>query len=72
MALNTDALKEDLKAAYELARNSESDGEDSLNQFCGAIALAFEKYVKTAQVVYTQGLLAPNGPVTGTFNHTIQ
>ncbi len=72
MALQTEQLKEDLKAGFQLARNSE-DGEDAaLEAFCVHMASAFEKYVKTAKVVYTTGLVAAGNQVTGTLTHTIE
>lgn len=40
-------------------------------KMANGIAKAVITEIKMAKVVYSAGLAAPNGPVTGTFNHTI-
>ena len=73
MALQTEELKQDLKRLYrETAGNQEQDEEQALEAFCDSMASLFEKYVKTAAVVYSTGLVAGPNPVTGTFEHTIE
>jgi len=73
MALQTDTLKEDLKNLYrQTAGNQEQDEEAALDAFCNSMAGLFEKYVKTAAVVYSTGLVAGPNPVTGTFTHSIE
>jgi hypothetical protein len=68
MALNTAQLKTDI---IELLTETMKSEETDFEKFAEKLANMIEKYVKTAQINYTSGLVAPNGAVTGTFNGNI-
>lgn len=46
--------------------------QTSIDEFATRLSDAVDSYVKTATVVYTDGLTAPNGAVTGTFNGNLE
>ncbi|MEN9977227.1 MAG: hypothetical protein RIR36_1387, partial [Bacteroidota bacterium] len=46
--------------------------DTSIDEFATRLSSAIDVYVKQATVVYTGGLIAPNGAVTGTFNGNLQ
>lgn len=69
MALN----KEDLKTKIAEIMTDMMEREDtSIDEFATRLSNAIDVYVKEATVVYTVGLIAPNGAVTGTFNGNLQ
>jgi hypothetical protein len=68
MPLNKSALEQSIKNAFKSMKDSDTDEEQGLNMLCSKLAEAVDTYVKTAQINYTAGLSAPNGPVTGVFN----
>ena len=73
MALNTPQLASAIVDAMKLQLPNPDDAQQAeMNAFASAIASAIENYVKSLQVIYTTGLVAPNGPVTGVLTHTIQ
>lgn len=75
MALNTPQLAQAIVDAMKLQLPSpDSNQQSEMNAFANAMASAIETYVKSAQVMYTAGLVAPSGggPVTGVLTHTIQ
>lgn len=51
---------------------SQPDTDSNIEQIATQIANAIDEYVKEAKIVYTAGLVAPNGPVSGTFNGNLQ
>lgn len=65
MALNKTALKTTIATIMSDMLTRE---DNSIDEFAERLSTAIDAYVKTATVVYTTGLVAPNGPVTGTFN----
>ena len=69
MSLNRNTLKNDIIATLTnmLARD-----ETSIEEFAERLSLSVDTYVKAAEIVYTNGLLAPNGAVTGVFNGKLQ
>ena len=71
MALRTEELKAELKDLYKSTQGTEGDAEAALEAFVEGLGNLLESYVKSATVTYSGGLLAPNGAVSGTFNHTI-
>lgn len=72
MALNTPQLASAIVDAMKLQLpNPDTAQTAEMNAFANALASAIELYVKSAQVMYTAGLVAPNGPVTGVLTHTI-
>jgi hypothetical protein len=69
MALN----KADLKTKIEAIMTDMMEREDtSIDEFATRLSNAIDAYVKEATVVYSSGLIAPNGAVTGTFNGNLQ
>lgn len=67
MALNKAGLEAELQ---QILSNPQT--ESNVNAVAAAIANAVDTYVKSAEIIYTTGLSAPNGPVTGTFEGRIQ
>lgn len=63
MPLNKTTLKSALVQIF-----SQENTENNVEQVAQQLADAIDAYVKEAQIVYTSGLVAPNGPVSGTFN----
>lgn len=70
-------VKETIKAgiytAFTEVMDQEEGREKALDTLAGKIADAVIEAVKSAQISYTAGLIAPamGGPVTGTFQYTI-
>jgi hypothetical protein len=73
MSLNQPRLKAKIKAALEAEQTEIQDYNASLDRISDKIATAVIEEIKEAKVIYTAGLIAPNGggPVTGTITHTI-
>lgn len=69
MALNKAELKTQIAAIMTdmMARE-----DTSIDEFAGRLSTAIDTYVKTAAIVYTSGLTAPNGAVTGTFSGNLE
>jgi hypothetical protein len=44
----------------------------SIDEFATRLSDAIDSYVKQASVVYTSGLMAPNGNVVGNFNGRLE
>jgi hypothetical protein len=69
MALN----KADLKTKIAAIMTDMMERENtSIDEFATRLSNAIDAYVKEATVVYSSGLIAPNGAVTGTFNGNLQ
>lgn len=66
--LDKNTLKLNLKQAFADQRVKEDNWEAALDDLCEKISTAIDEYVKSAAIQYINGLHAPNGPVTGTFN----
>lgn len=71
MALNVNRLKGLIKAAFEAEQTEEEDHNASLDRISEKLANAIINEIKQATINYQSGLVAPNGPVTGTITHTI-
>ncbi len=71
MALNTEILKQSIKAAYLSEQSEEGNANDSADRIAEKIANAVVAQIKTLTITYGTGLLAPTGPVTGTFICTL-
>lgn len=72
MALSKETLKSDIKAAFTGVMNQADDKrEDALDKLADKIADAVITQIKSIQIIYTAGLTAPMGPVTGQFQYTI-
>lgn len=67
MSLNKVALKNNIKVILQDMMTRENN---SIDEFATRLSDAIDVYVKTADVNYTSGLVAPSsgGAVTGTFN----
>ena len=46
--------------------------ETSTEEFANRLIDAMEEWLKKATIIYTSGLIAPNGAVTGTFNGKLE
>jgi len=73
MALVKGTLEADLLAAFKEQMAKTNNPEEAFKVLASNMATAIDKYIKTATIVYTVGLVAPptGGPVTGVFTHTI-
>ena len=69
MALNKNALKSEIE---DLLSDMTERNENSYAEFADRLSTAIDTYVKGAVIVYQNGLLAPNGAVTGVFNGELQ
>ena len=67
MALDKAVLKTKLIHIF-----SQANTESNIEQIAQEIADAVDAYIKTAKIVYSAGLIAPNGAVTGTFNGNLE
>ena len=68
MALNKIQLKNEIKSILE---DMETRETDSKQEFAERLADAIDSYVRQIDVIYVAGLVAPTGPVTGTFQNTV-
>ena len=67
--INRNSIKTDIVAAFKSEMNNQTDDrEGAIDNISDKIAAAIEKAIKSADIVYISGLVAPNGPVTGTFS----
>lgn len=69
MALDKGQLKNEIKTLMTEMRERTENSDD---EFADRLATAIDKYVKTAGIVYQAGLVAPQGPVTGTFKGKLE
>jgi len=69
MASNKNQLKTNIIAIMQDMMTRE---ETSIEEFAERLADAVDDYVKEAEVMYINGLIAPNGAVTGTFNGNLR
>jgi hypothetical protein len=72
MSLNIAQLKTDLGNLYDETLADQGSAANSKTVFINQLAAIIDGYVKSIKVVYTDGLIAPNGAVTGEINHTIE
>lgn len=73
MPLVKATIKAGIKSAFTEVMNQEEGREDALDTLADKIAATVVDAIKSAQITYTAGLVAPamGGPVTGIFNCTI-
>lgn len=71
MALLQARLKAKIKAAFEAEQAEEVDHNASLDRISDKLATAIIEEIQFLKINYTAGLVAPNGPVTGTITHTV-
>lgn len=69
MALNKTKLKNDI---IEIMKEMRTRTENSDEEYATRLSDAIDSYVKSATIAYTDGLVAPNGPVTGMFNGKLE
>lgn len=70
--LDKTRLKNNLKAAFiDADTNGGNDRTAQLDYICDKLAGVLIDEVKQLVIVYTNGLIAPNGAVTGAINHTV-
>ncbi|WPU98378.1 hypothetical protein SNE26_20340 [Mucilaginibacter sp. cycad4] len=72
MSLNTSGFKADLKEVYTRTYEASGDKDAALDAFIDAFADKLEAYIRTADILYNNGLTAGSAPVTGTFNGHLQ
>lgn len=70
--LDKSTLKLSLEQAFKDQREKETDWEAAVDDLCTKISDAVDAFIKSATIVYTSGLVAPNGAVTGTFEGELQ
>lgn len=73
MALVKETIKVGIKSAFTDVMNQGENREDALDKVADKIASAVIDAIKSAEIMYTTGLIAPpmGGPLTGTFECTI-
>jgi hypothetical protein len=69
MGLNKTDLKNDIASIMTDMMERENT---SIDEFATRLSDAIDSYVKQASVVYTSGLMAPNGNVVGNFNGRLE
>jgi hypothetical protein len=69
MALQKTHLKNDIVSIMSDMMQRENT---SIDEFATRLSDAIDSYVKQASVVYTSGLVAPNGNVVGNFNGRLE
>lgn len=72
MSLNTAQLKSDLMKVYTDTYETTGNRDEALEAFIGAMCDKLETYVKSAQIIYDNGLTAGSNPVIGTFNGRLE
>ena len=74
MPLVKATIKSEVKEAFTAVMNQQGDDrEGALDKVADKLADAIINAIKSQQITYTAGLVAPSmgGPVTGTFNYVI-
>ncbi len=71
MALDSNRLKAKIKEAFEAEQNEQNDHNTALDRIADKLAQAIVEEIKQLRINYSNGLLAPNGAVTGTINASI-
>lgn len=68
-----ETIKAGIQSAFTEVMDQEEGRKEALDKLAGKIAETVIEAVKSAQISYTAGLIAPamGGPVTGTFQYTI-
>ena len=72
MSLNTAAIKDELKAVFDTAQAQGNGYEAQKDAFLTGLAQTIVDAIQSATIVYQGGLVAPNGPVSGTFEGELQ
>lgn len=66
--LNKTQLQSDIES---ILTDMESRTSDAKPEYAQRLAQAIDDYVKGITIVYVAGLAAPNGPVSGSFQHQV-
>lgn len=68
-----ETIKSNIKEAFNTVRGDTDSPDLSIDDLSGILADAVIEAIKSMQITYTAGLMAPpaGGPVTGTLNYTI-
>jgi hypothetical protein len=69
MGLDKTALKNNIA---QIMNDMMEREDNSIDEFATRLSNSIDDYVKQASVIYTNGLVAPNGNVTGVFNGHLQ
>ena len=69
MALDKNQLKQEIK---QILQDMMQRDNASFEEFAERLSTAIDNYVKQAEIIYTGGLSAPSGAVTGTFNGNLE
>lgn len=72
MSLDTDGYKAALKTLYTATRTGALDADDALDQFLDDFVAATATFIKSAGIVYTDGLTAGANDVVGIFNGELE
>lgn len=72
MAMVKAAIKAEIKSAYTQVMNDTDDREASIDKVSDVLADAVINAVKSITITYVSGLTTAMGPVTGTFQFTIE
>lgn len=70
--LDKESLQQAIEAALDHEATQQDDAAASRTRIAGKLAEAIDTFIKSASVVYTGGLVAPNGAVTGVFNGKLE
>ena len=71
MALDKAQLAQSITKAFMDQTSKKENPEAAIQDLASKIADAIDTYTRQLEIVYTAGLLATNGPVTGTFQYTL-
>lgn len=66
-------IKREIKSAFTQVMNDQGDRNEAIDKVADKIADAVVNAIKSTQITYSAGLVAPpmGGAVTGTFTYTI-
>jgi len=64
-------IKTEVAAAFKSVMNDEGDRNTAIDKVADKIAEAVINAIKSQEITYMSGLIAPTGAVTGVFKYTI-
>lgn len=70
--LNQEQMENDIISMHTEMKDYTGDDQQALKIFAKRWAEIWVKHIKTLEIVYSGGLVAPNGAVGGTINHTVR
>jgi hypothetical protein len=71
MALSETRIANKIIAIIDELQQETDDPNGSKENFAKKLAQVIVEEIKEAKIIYINGLVAPNGPVTGTRTHTV-